>query len=309
MQKNKQSQYGWVWLSVLLLFVCVAASAFALMGRLNKYQFDDSGAISLLSASAGTNEPSFGAAPAATPSAGTQEEPTPTETPQSSQTQSRPGFQVSDEQTVWTTDTQVEIFRVSYENGEQAVTVHSDDGDKLIAPGTENSYTFKLKNTGNVAIDYTVTVDAYCTPADIAIPVTARLNRYDGAWIVGGQDSYADVSALDAAEDAATLGAGKYTYYTLDWLWPFESGDDAYDTMLGDLAEDQDMTFAIVIKTVATASDDPGADSGITPPKTGDENSLALWIALAAGSVLVIIFLLVYMKKEEKRSKTEAPKH
>ena len=135
-------------------------------------------------------------------------------------------------------------------NGEKVITVNSGNGDKVIAPGTENSYTFKLKNTGNVALDYTVEVDAYFTPADIEIPITGRLNRYDGTWVIGGKDEYAKVPVLDTAEDNATLGAGKYTYYTLDWLWPFESGNDELDTMLGNLAVDQELTFTIVIKTM-----------------------------------------------------------
>ena len=215
----------------------------------------------------------------------------------SRQTQSakNPGFEAGDDTAVWTTDTQVEIFRVSYVNGEQVITVNNDSGDKLIAPGTENSYTFKLKNTGNVALDYTVELEAYFTPADISIPITGRLNRYDGTWIVGGKDEYERVSVLDAAEDKATLGAGKYTYYTLDWLWPFESGNDEWDTILGNLAVDQDLLFTVVIKTTATESSNPNGGGGITPPQTGDNTNLTLWIVLAVIS-FVIMMLLLFVK-------------
>ena len=104
-----------------------------------------------------------------------------------------PGFEVSDDNTVWTTNTQVEIFKLSYENGEANITVQSSDGEKVFAPGTENSYTFKLKNTGNVALDYTVDIDAYFTPGETVIPITARVNRYDGKWLVGSGDSYVDI--------------------------------------------------------------------------------------------------------------------
>ena len=176
----------------------------------------------------------------------------------------------------------------------------------MIAPGTENSYTFKLKNTGNVALDYTVEIDAYFTPADIEIPITGRLNRYDGTWVIGGKDEYAKVPVLDTAEDNATLGAGKYTYYTLDWLWPFESGNDELDTMLGNLAVDQELTFTIVIKTTATESSNPYDDSGITPPQTGDNTNLTLWIVLAVSSFAMMIFLLFYQNKEKRRDSAEA---
>lgn len=227
---------------------------------------------------------------------------------QSSQSSWNPGFEAGDEKGVWGTQTQVDIFRVSYENGEQAVTVNSDNGDKLIAPGTENSYTFKLKNTGNVALDYTVELDAYITPADIYIPIRGRLNRYDGTWIVGDRDRYEAVSVLDTASDKATLGAGKYTYYTLDWQWPFESGDDPWDTHLGNLAVDQDLVFTIVIRTRAEANTDPGSGGGITPPYTGDDSNLTLWIVLAASSFVIMLLLLSYRNGEKKQQDAEAEK-
>jgi len=202
----------------------------------------------------------------------------------------------------------VDIFRISYENNEQKVTVNSDNGDKLIAPGTENSYTFKLKNTGNVALDYTLELDAYVTPENIRIPIQARLNRYDGTWIVGDQEHYAEVSVLDNASDKDTLAAGKYTYYTLDWQWPFESGDDAWDTHLGDLAVDQDLVFTIEIKTTAEADVNPSSGGGITPPYTGDDSSLTLWIILAASSFVVILLLLFYRSADKRQRDAEAEK-
>ena len=63
-----------------------------------------------------------------------------------------PGFQVEDENTVWEGQTDVEIFRVSYENGEGQITVQSGKGDKVIAPGTENEYTFTLQTEEGSAV-------------------------------------------------------------------------------------------------------------------------------------------------------------
>ena len=45
-------------------------------------------------------------------------------------------FETYDENTVWKGETDIEIFRMSYENGQGQVTVNSMDGDKLLAPGT-----------------------------------------------------------------------------------------------------------------------------------------------------------------------------
>lgn len=316
MNNRKRSKTVTLWLSVLFLFICVAATTVAITGILGGFQPDDSGAISLIPDSKPQAE-GYGIAGVrqqeaenCSYSAGTQtvkltavrtEPSDPTAAPSQN-----PGFEAEDGKNVWSTNTQVEIFRVSYENGEQTITVKSDGGDKVIAPGTGNSYTFKLKNTGNVALDYTVEIDAYFTPSGIEIPLIGRLNRYDGEWIVGSQEAYAAVSALDAAEDSATLGAGNYTYYTLDWVWPFENGNDEWDTLLGNMAEEQDICFTIVIKTTAMESADPDDDSGITPPKTGDNADLALWILLAVCSFMMMLFLLFHQDRENWRSNAEA---
>ena len=330
MAKPNNSKTKWIWLSVLILLVCVVATTIAFVSRLDRFLLDDEGAISLITEdTSGTDnstdetEDTQDTDTAATQAPTTEQEPTNNSdttgasrdpstadtTPQVTQPPRNPGFEASDDNTVWSTNTQVEIFRISYVNGDQIITVNSDNGDKIIAPGTENSYTFKLKNTGDVALDYTVEVDAYFTPADIEIPITGRLNRYDGKWVVGGKDEYAKVPVLDTAEDNGTLGAGKYTYYTLDWLWPFESGNDELDTMLGNLATEQDLIFTIVIKTTATESDNPYDDSGITPPQTGDNTNLALWITLAVSSFAMMIFLLFFQNKEKRRYDAEADKN
>ena len=321
MAKPNSRRTTWIWLSVLILFVCVAATTIAFMSRFDSFLLDDEGAISLITEdtsqandSSDKTEDTQGLGSTATQTPTIEQEPTnssdttvPTTTvPQATQPPKNPGFEAGDDKTVWGTNTQVEIFSVSYVNGEQIITVKSDNGDKVIAPGTENSYTFKLKNTGNVALDYTVEIDAYFTPADITIPITGRLNRYDGKWVVGSKDEYANVPVLDTATDRATLGAGKYTYYTLDWLWPFESGDDELDTLLGNLATEQELTFTIVIKTTATESSNPNDDSGITPPQTGDNSNLTLWIVLAVSSFMMMLFLIFYKNKEKRRSCAEA---
>ena len=420
MKVSNRSNAKWVWLSVLILFVFVAATAIVVIKQLDTYLLDDKGAISLLGAELQPTEPDLDSTeestvvstadtePSATvgdaetdateletPSteenstveesnpdesetgevsstddpasgedlspgettvetqtpetgeAGTEKpdntepqpitpqptdplpiapQPTPQPTtpirPQSSQSAFQPGFEASDDKTVWTTNTKVDIFRISYVNGAHEVTVNSDNGDKLIAPGTENSYTFKLKNTGNVPLTYTVELEAYITPANLYIPLWGRLNRYDGTWIVGSRDRYEKVAALDGAHDKATLGAGKYTYYTLDWMWPYESGDDEWDTMLGNLAVDQDLTFTIVIKTRAEADTDSsggggggsgggsggGGGGGITPPYTGDDSNLTLWIVIAAGSFGMVLLLLFYQRRDKRDQDTEAGK-
>ena len=251
MTKPNNSKTKWIWLSVLILVVCVAATTIVFLSRLDSFLLNDEGAISLITddisktndvsnetddtlssdsavtldfetvqdSEAGQDSASSIDATGTSKS----ESSTSATAPRIALPPKEPGFEAGDDKTVWDTNTQVEIFKVSYVNGEQVITVNSDNGDKVIAPGTENSYTFKLKNTGNVTLDYTVEVDAYFTPGDIEIPIISRLNRYDGKWVVGGKDEYVKVSVLDTAEDKAKLRAGRYTYYTLDWIWPLKA--------------------------------------------------------------------------------------
>ena len=310
-----------VMIYVLILFVCVASTTVALTSRLNVYALDDSGAISLIPESATvtdsqttadisadtTSEATTAPETEEVTSADTEASPETTKKPvKNPQSNVKPGFEVSDDATVWSTDTKVDIFRVSYENGEQIITVNSSDGDKLLAPGTENSYVFKLKNTGNIAVDYTVEVDAYFSPDGTEIPISTRLCRYDGKWIVGGAEDYVDVPVLDTAEDADVLSAGKYTYYTLDWMWPYESGNDEFDTMLGNLAaEGEDLTLTIVIKTTAKATWDD-VDSGITPPQTGDVSFIDMWIIVATLCAVLMVVLIIVRVMDKKEKDTEA---
>ena len=207
-----------------------------------------------------------------------------------------PGFQVFDENTVWEGQTDVEIFRITYENGQAQVTVQSGNGDKLLAPGTENSYTFTLQNTGNVDLDYTLQVEAYFSHGDKPIPVEARLVDYEQHYWVGSESQYAPVLELNTVDISSSLTAGYIAPYTLQWQWPFE-GDDAYDTLLGNLAVDEDITLTIVIRTTA----EYGGQGGI--PETGDNAQLLLpAIAMVASFGGLLAVLLIPKRRREDRN-------
>lgn len=198
-----------------------------------------------------------------------------------------PGFQVTDSDTVWQGQTDIEIFRLSYDNESGETTVRSRDGSKLLAPGTGNTYSFALKNTGNVPLKYTMDMEAYLSNEAYAIPVRVRVTSRDGGILAGTADAMADVMALNQVADEGTLRPGYVMPYTLEWEWPFE-GDDAYDTLLGNLAVSSDLTLTVVINTMASYTDGPGDGY----PQTGDTSDLALMTALmllsAAGLLLMI---------------------
>ena len=158
---------------------------------------------------------------------------------------------------LWGTETQVDIFKSSYKNGRQEITVAGKNNEKVIAPGTENTYTFALKNTDDGWMDYKVMVEAFFTGLDgtgKTIPVQARLQGQ--SWLVGSETEYRPVLELDGVEESSILRPKSHTTYTLQWQWPFEqdlNGDgfiddgDALDTWLANQSNDVSLTIRITV--------------------------------------------------------------
>jgi len=57
---------------------------------------------------------------------------------------------------IWGTETEIELFKVEYENNEHKVTIAGRNNESVIAPGTENSYAFSVKNESERILDYRV---------------------------------------------------------------------------------------------------------------------------------------------------------
>lgn len=202
------------------------------------------------------------------------------------------------EDKVWAAFSDVEIFKTSYANGEGIVTV--DGGkDKVIAPGTENTYTFTLQNSGAVALDYMLNLDAFFGGGIEELPILVRVRKNDGDFLLGGQDTYVDLVQLNTVSEVGVLGAGRYQTYHLDWKWEFE-GDDAYDTLLGNLSISGEQSLDITISTVAEAAPDPDHSGGdITPPQTGDDFSFFWWLLVALLAFVGIWYAVDSRKREE----------
>lgn len=211
-------------------------------------------------------------------------------------------FRVTDENTVWQGETDIEIFRLNYENGDGNITVQSGSGDKVIAPGTANTYRFQLENTADHAVKYEMTMEAYFSHDDKPIPVNARVYDKYGTYYAGTRDIMADVLELNKVSDSGTLKAGYIMPYTLEWEWPFEE-DDAYDTWLGNQAVNEDITLTIVINTLATYTPEPAVSDGDAPPKTGDTVMIyALGTMLVSGTALLFLLVLPLRRREEEEN-------
>lgn len=207
----------------------------------------------------------------------------------------QPGFKVTDAEGTWVTQSSVSIFKISYDNETGETTVTGTGSDKFIAPGTSNSYYFDLVNTGNVGLDYQVKMKAILSDNITSIPVEVKLSDHNGKYQVGSETTWENVLTLNEVVEEGKLSEGRKARYMFSWQWPYESDNDEYDTLLGNLAVNEDVTLTVEIKTLATANID-----SIGGVHTGDNTQVMLYVAGAVGSCALIIFLIILGKKDKE---------
>ncbi len=215
-------------------------------------------------------------------------------------------FTEDQDNTIWKTQTDINIFKYEYDETGEVTVVYDDESgrnDKLIAPGTQNSYTFTLKNTGKCTLDYDVSVEAYITGTDRFIPIEAKLKRYDGTYIVGGPDEWKDFLELDGASDSSYLSSDRIADYTIEWQWPFERGDDVYDTSLGDQAVTDDMFVTVVINTYAECNENHDTPGGEDDPSPGTGDNFFVWVAFFVISLILFIIVMIIDRKMKKAAR------
>ena len=204
---------------------------------------------------------------------------------------------------------EIQVFYGEYDN-DGNITVQSDFGDQVVAPGTENRYDLYVRNVGKVQIRYLLEAESHIT-VDVngeqtEIPIEASFYTPRGRYLLGGEESLEKIGKLDGMQDAWGLSPQHQAKYTLYWSWPFD-GDDEFDTLLGNLAAEGE-ALTIQVAFHVTASYDPNAAGG--SPITGDASNIGLWVALFVISTFSLILLLFLRKREndEENSQTRKEK-
>ena len=217
-------------------------------------------------------------------------------------------FKTRDDVTVWQTDTEIDLFKSDYSSPDNAKITVVGNGDELIAPGTEYEYDFYVENNSDFAVDYTLTGEAFFSESDLTIPVNIKLADNDGVYFMGTETSWTPVYSLNQLNSVRTLGANCYTKYTLQWEWPFEKGQDDYDTLLGDLAVDRDLVLTVKLMTSAELNTNPNANGGEkinVNPKTGDEFPVIMWTVIASASFVgafSVVLVFVFRRRREENN-------
>ncbi len=217
-------------------------------------------------------------------------------------------FTYDDANEVWKNTTYVEIFKCTYdnENGEMTVIRSGEGTERVIAPGTSNDYKFTVQNTSDQPMDYDLYVEAETISSGYEIPLNVSL-RADNTGYLAGSGSGGKIADLDGVHDSSVLGVGRCNFYTLSWNWPFEQGNDEYDTMLGDLSVDDTITVQVRFRTEARMNTEPDdikfRDAG-DMPTTGDETPYIMFCAVIFAAVAAV-FLFAMGEKRARDNDTD----
>lgn len=207
--------------------------------------------------------------------------------------QPQPGMQTQDSATQWQSSTDIDLFKAAYTNAAGQISVKSGTREKVLAPGTTNVYTFSIRNTGNTALDYSITMDSVFALGAQNIPMQFRLRR-GGEWLVGGAQQWCSLDELNTYTGSSTLNPEKIDEYQLEWQWPFE-GDNTADTHLALAATAANADFTLTITTTAEAAASAPAINGdgelLVQPRFTPRALALLALDLAVLAALLLLLL------------------
>ena len=216
----------------------------------------------------------------------------------------------------WINEEIVDIFKTDYKNGEGQITVASQNGEKIIAPGTITKYSFALFNDGNVALRYETDIDFSMLANGVEatdikdFPLLVRLTTDEdgGRYLIGSDTEWVSVSKAEIDSYVSQLGASSYENFTLEIKWEYEGGNDEYDTLLGNLsAEGMEngkggLLITMGINTTAEEHIDPEAQGGTRITENGQPADVEyggtirwIWLILLFLNIAMIIFYVSWL--------------
>lgn len=216
-----------------------------------------------------------------------------------------PNVEVSDQdETSWKTGQQVNIFQSTSANEQGEITVASQDGTKVIAPGTQTTYQFTMCNSGNMAVHYETDLDFTLKVGNekqesYQFPLLVRLSNASGVYLIGGEDEWVNVADATLSRYVSVLGASSYETFTLELLWQFEGGNDELDTLYGDLSAEKGVTLILGINTYAEEHIEPDAQGGTRMAVQGTQEYGGtirwLWLFMLLINTGVLIFYVAWL--------------
>lgn len=195
-------------------------------------------------------------------------------------------------------DEKLDVFSVIYKDASGEVIVEGADGEKVVAPGTAVDYTVRLRNTDKTAIDYDLVPQVEFTSTH-KIPIKVRLLDPEDNYLAGDAKTWIDIEELNSIEHSGTLLKGEAIEFLFQWKWPFESGDDEYDTFLGDTVLTEDISIAVSFSVHSAANTDMDVNGGFFGSGAHDNVGLMLFlILLLAAIALLLVYKLIHRRKK-----------
>ena len=205
-------------------------------------------------------------------------------------------------------DAELDIFSVIYRNSTGEIVVEGLDGAHVIAPGSDTDYTVRLRNKDTIAIDYTLIaqVELLATEEPLSnyeIPILFRMLDPEDNYLAGDAKTWADRKALDGLSHGGTIARGESAEYLFQWKWPFESGDDAYDTFLGNIAG-EDVGIKVTFTLRAEANTSIEANGGFWGSGLGKTILISIFFLLLLAAI-ILFFVSIF--KRQKQQPEPAP--
>lgn len=186
------------------------------------------------------------------------------------------------------------LFDTEYQN------VHTQNGDRLVAPGTEKTCIVRLKNNAGNAIRYTALL--YRIKEEDLLPVAPQLTGtgFADTGIYPLPEGVTQDQVVRAV--TGTLDAGALQDFDIQWGWRYyeDAARDQMDTALGNKAAFAQADEVIAGVYIVVEDEASGSTSYILPriPQTGDGSNPALYVVLLAASGVLLLLLLLEGRKK-----------
>lgn len=204
----------------------------------------------------------------------------------------------------------IELFRISYSNEHDQITVQSVNADNVIAPGTTVNYDIRLRNNDTTIIDFLMVpnVDFW---SDDVIPVEFKIMDDYGNYILGSDTHWASSDDMNALRHKGSIHPGEIFTYHLSWCWVYEVSDEqnAFDTYLGNQQGDDLPGIVVGITTEAVASPYPAVKDTTHITHLCGESFGCCWCCYLVWLLLLVcllltVWILQLRKKLNKQDET-----
>lgn len=182
-------------------------------------------------------------------------------------------------------DAKLELFSVEYQGVTGEVVVAGTDGVSVVAPGTAVEYTLYLRNSDKVALDYELSPQI-TNASERHIPIFVRMRNSEGEYVMGDEQKWLSSEEASQIVITDTLKKESSEEYIFEWKWEYEAGNDSYDTLLGNLADEKTARISMRFDLYSVANTDIEINGGIMESGVGG-------IVISGGSLLLFVILCV----------------